>query len=127
MPGSLAVIDADQGKVEMVRQGVNADLGRYDKPVMRLSEEERALFTEQLAIFPQDTVATPHFPRAAEILREMWRRAQKQTVDGVLSADAVALSYLLEATGPVTVNGEQFTAGNAVAATHSRSLLGAIL
>ena len=116
MPGSLALFRADRGKVELARQGVNADLGRYSRPVLPLSAEERSLFTEQPVTFPQDAVAIPHFPRAAEILREMWRRAQDQTVDGVLSVDAVALSYLLEATGPVTVDGQQITAKTAVAA-----------
>lgn len=116
MPGALAVLGADHGEIEMVRQGVNGDLGRYTKPVVPLRPEERTLFTPQLAVFPQDTVTDPHFPRAAEILREMWRRSQGEAVDGVLAVDAVSLSYLLEATGSVTVEGQQLTAGNAVAA-----------
>ncbi len=33
----------------------------------------------------------------------MWERAQGEQVDGVIATDPVALSYLLEATGPVTV------------------------
>ena len=45
----------------------------------------------------------------------MWKAEQGQTVDGVLSADPVALSYLLEGTGPVGVpGGTKLSAANAV-------------
>src|SRR5262249_53207738 len=39
------------------------------------------------------------------LAREMYRRHSGRTVDGVLATDPVALSYLLAATGPVTVPG----------------------
>ena len=45
----------------------------------------------------------------------MWRANIGGRVDGVISFDPVALSYLLKATGPVKIgNGETITSDNAV-------------
>ena len=45
--------------------------------------------------------------------REMYRRRTGTTVDGVIAADPVALSYLLRATGPITLSsGASMTAEN---------------
>ncbi len=116
LPGALAVITADNGKIAMSTQGsAAADLGSYDKPALPLTKEERALFDVKMGIFPGDSNFTPDFPRTAELVQAMWERAQGQTVDGVLSTDPVALSHVLEGTGPVRLaSGEQLTAQNAV-------------
>jgi hypothetical protein len=51
----------------------------------------------------------------ALMARSMWRDVYGGKVDGVISFDPVALSYLLRATGPVRLStGEQLTAENAV-------------
>jgi hypothetical protein len=45
----------------------------------------------------------------------MWQKSIGGKVDGVISFDPVALSYLLNATGPITLKtGEQLNSGNAV-------------
>jgi hypothetical protein len=44
----------------------------------------------------------------------MWEARQPETLDGVVSIDPVALSYLLRATGPIQLeSGYRLTAGNA--------------
>lgn len=113
--GSVATLTADRGAISLQQQGSAGALGSYTKPIVPLSTHEAALFTDNLAIFPADINFTPDFPRTAQIAQAMWQRKTGQTVDGVLSTDPVALSYLLAGTGPISVTGgQQLTAANAV-------------
>lgn len=125
MPGAFAVLHADRGALRMARQGsAAADLGTFDRPVLRLEPALRQLYTDKLATFPANVNLTPHFPTAARLAREMYRRRSGQTVDGVLAIDPVALSYLLPATGSVPVpGGPPLTAATAVATLLSGTYL----
>ncbi|MEU5908619.1 DUF4012 domain-containing protein [Micromonospora sp. NPDC047527] len=104
MFGAYAMIEADKGSVRMGRQGSSSSLERFVPP-LKLSAEIRALWTDLPGMYPADVNLTPHFPTAAALYREMFRRRTGTTVDGVLAVDPVVLSYLLKATGPVTVPG----------------------
>lgn len=65
---------------------------------------------------------SPHFPYAAQIWKSMWEQQSGQTVDGVIALDPVALSYVLGATGPVTLpDGELITQDNVVELTMSKA------
>lgn len=109
------MIEADQGKLSLIRQGGPADVPKFDAPVLPQSVAERAIYDTQVAEYFQDTNFTPEFPRTAELIREMWQRTQNQRLDGVLSLDTVSLSYLLRATGPVEApGGVRLTPANAV-------------
>jgi hypothetical protein len=116
MPGAFLVIRADQGTLSLVDQGsAAAALQVFPEPVLPLSDAQLALYSERLGIYPADVNFTPHFPTAALLAREMYRRRSGTTVDGVLATDPVALAYLLRVTGPMTVpNGPSLTADNAV-------------
>ena len=105
IPGSVAVLSARKGKLEIVDQGTARDFGRYDAPPLRLTAEERTLYGDKLGIFGADINFTPDFPRTGQLARTMWRTENGVAVDGVMSIDPVALSYLLEGTGPVEVPG----------------------
>ncbi len=116
MPGAFVVVRADRGAISIVDQGSSASaLGTFTTPVLPLDAWTRSLYTDRLGIFPGDVNLTPHFPTAARLAREMYRRRTGRTVDGVLATDPIALSYLLRATGPVvTAAGATLTADNAV-------------
>lgn len=116
MPGAFAVVEADQGRLRLVRQGTaSADLKVFDEPVLPLEPVQRDLYTDRLATFPANVNLTPHFPTAAQLYREMYRLRFDQDVDGVIATDPVALSYLLRATGPVVPGaGPPLRAGTAV-------------
>ncbi|MGH3365922.1 MAG: DUF4012 domain-containing protein [Nocardioidaceae bacterium] len=117
IPGAVAVVTAVDGRIDLVQQGTAGDLGAYDEPVLPLTRDEREVYGPHLARIATGAAFTPDFRRTAELTREMWRRSSGQTVDGVLSADPVALSHLLEGTGPVPVpGGPRLTAGNTVEA-----------
>ncbi len=115
LPGAFATLTADRGRISLHWQGDASVLGAYRKPVLPLRADELALFSSRLAVYAGDSTFTPDFPRAAQIAQEMWRQSTGQKVDGVLSTDPVALSYVLAGTGPVTVSGgQQLTAADAV-------------
>jgi hypothetical protein len=67
---------------------------------------------------------SPHFPYAAQIWKSMVDRQLGITVDGVIAIDPVVLSYVLSATGPVTLaDGEVINADNVVELTMSTAYL----
>lgn len=115
LPGSISVITADDGRVELVEQVPASGMPAYDEPVLELTDDDEALYSTRLGRYMGDVNLVPHFPTAAELTVEMWRRHTGQAVDGVLATDPVALSYLLDATGPVADGfGGELTAANAV-------------
>ncbi|HEX6325577.1 MAG TPA: DUF4012 domain-containing protein, partial [Jiangellaceae bacterium] len=70
------------------------------------------IYTQRLGRFFTGVNLSPDFPTAARLASEMVRLAGFE-VDGVIATDPVALSYLLAATGPVSVPGAELTADNA--------------
>jgi hypothetical protein len=116
MPGAFIVVQANGGAVTVVDQGTAAAAIRnFPAPVLPLDPDAEQLYTDRLATFPADVNLTPDFPTAANLAREMYRIRSGRSVDGVLATDPVALSYLLKATGPVTMpHGAPLTAQTAV-------------
>lgn len=114
MIGAYAVLEADDGRVKMGRQGASGDLGMFDPP-LKLPAEVRRLWADLPGRYPADVNLTPHFPTAAALYRQMVHRRTGVKVDGVIAIDPVVLSYLLRATGPVMVpGGAPLTSENAV-------------
>ncbi|MFL6132681.1 MAG: DUF4012 domain-containing protein [Nocardioidaceae bacterium] len=115
IPGGLAVVTAKDGKLALGRQGDAGSIGRFDRPPTPLTPAEQRLFGRAMGVFPQDVNVTPDFPRSATLLAGMWSARHHKPVDGVVSVDPVALSYLLRGTGPVRLpDGRRLTAANAV-------------
>jgi hypothetical protein len=124
MIGAYAVIRADNGHLSLVSHGASSNLGTFGRPVLPVSAGTEAIYTNRLGMFPADVNLTPDFPTAAMYFREMYRRRGGTTVDGVLAADPVALSYLLAVSGPVGLpSGPALTTANAVSTLLSRSYM----
>lgn len=103
IPGALAVVRADHGRVEVVREVPASVVGPFAQPVADLGDEAREIFSDRPTRFVQDVTHTPDFPTAAALAATMWEQSQGEQVDGVLAADPVALAHLLAVTGPVSV------------------------
>lgn len=113
--GSYALITAKHGKLTMGRQGSSIDFAPIDDPVVPMTRDERTVFTDQLVTDIRDVNVTPDFPRSGEIARAMARKILGVDVDGVLSVDPVAMSYILAGTGPVDLGQNvSLDQGNAV-------------
>ncbi|WP_455835216.1 DUF4012 domain-containing protein [Pseudarthrobacter siccitolerans] len=100
IPGALAILTIENGKMTLGTQTTAASLGIMS-PVLATEIEQRQIYTERLGKFMQDVNLTPDFPTAAGVAQAMWEKKTGQRVNGVLSIDPVALSYVLKATGPV--------------------------
>lgn len=115
IPGALALMHTEAGKIELVRQASATDFPRFSEPVLPLPNETRGLYGDITGQYMQNVNLTPQFPISGALAREMWKQQFGTEVEAVLSIDPVALSYLLEATGPITlVTGDVLTSENAV-------------
>ncbi|GAB5077197.1 DUF4012 domain-containing protein [Arthrobacter sp. AD-310] len=103
IPGALAILEFDGGKLSLETQSSASDFGTMN-PALPVDGEQQQIYTSRLGKYMQDVNLTPDFPTAASTAQAMWERRTGQRVDGVISIDPVALSYLLDATGPVNLN-----------------------
>lgn len=114
--GAVAQIDAAEGRLSLGAQASSTDFrDAGGEPVADLPGGLRGLFDDRPARFVQNVTQIPDFRLGAPVAREMWRRQHGVNVDGVVAVDPVALSYLLNATGPVTLpSGDVLTVEDAV-------------
>lgn len=109
IPGALAVLTLDHGKLSLGAQTSAGDIGTMT-PTLAVDRQQQQIYSTRLGKFMQDVNLTPDFPTAAATAQAMWEKKKGQRVDGVLSIDPVVLSYILQATGPVEVNGPELAA-----------------
>ncbi|MGO4251342.1 DUF4012 domain-containing protein [Paenarthrobacter sp. TAF1] len=102
IPGALAVLNLDKGKLSLESQTSAGAMGTFDPP-FPIDPEQQAIFSKRVGKFMQDVNLTPDFPTAARTAQAMWEKNMGERLDGVLSVDPVALSFILEATGPVEI------------------------
>ncbi|GAB2779685.1 DUF4012 domain-containing protein [Nocardioides salsibiostraticola] len=115
LPGSWALVHADNGKLDLTEQGSASDFGRKVRPVLPITAEEDDVYSDLLGVFFQDAGFTPDFPRASQLWNAHWSaKYPERPLDGILALDPVGLSYLIEGTGPVTVGDLTLTAENLV-------------
>jgi hypothetical protein len=116
LPGAFAVVTAKNGKLTIGQQGSAADIKRYEeKQLVKLTDDEAAVYGKLMTKDFRNINFTPHFPRTAQIAREMIDDSLDIEVDGVLSIDPVALGYLLKGTGPIKgADDTELTSDNAV-------------
>lgn len=113
--GSVAVIRTENGRFSLTAQDSGAGLGRYDSPPLAMDADALSIYGTTPARFAGNITQVPDFTADAPLAREYWRLKTGQEVDGVIAVDPVALSYLLDAVGPVELStGDTLTGDNAV-------------
>ena len=113
--GAVALMQTNEGQMQLTKQVSSTEYTHYNAPVLELPLETRGIYGDITGRFIQDVNLTPNFVQSAELAQEMWRMQFGEQVDGVLSIDPVALSYLLRATGPITLpTGDELSSENAV-------------
>ena len=101
IPGALAVLTIEDGRISLTAQGSATELGRFDPPVPA-DPAQQTIYTSRMARFMQSVNLTPDFPTAASTAQQMWQdRNPDSRIDGVIALDAVVLANILRATGPV--------------------------
>ncbi|MFB6609719.1 DUF4012 domain-containing protein [Agromyces sp. NPDC056379] len=115
--GSLAQMHIESGAITLVAQSSAApiDMPMYDEDVVPIAADVRATYPSGLGRYVQNLTRTPRFSLTFDIAKEMWERTHGVEVDMVVAIDTVALSYFLDATGPIDLpGGLQLTSANAV-------------
>jgi hypothetical protein len=109
------LLQTNAGQMQLAKQVSSSEYTHYESPVLELPLETRGIYGDITGQYIQDVNLTPNFVQSGELAQEMWRLQFGGEVDGVLSIDPVALSYLLRATGPITLpTGDVLSADNAV-------------
>lgn len=107
IPGALAMLHTDSGRIKLGEQSSAGALGAFS-PMLDVDPEQLDIYTGRLGTQMQNVNLTPDFPTAAQLAKKMWEtRHPGQVVDGVIALDPVVLSYLLQATGPLDLNDPQ--------------------
>ena len=117
--GAYAIVESNKGSLKVIETGSNEPLygSSLEKIPIDVPDEYKRLYGENPAIL-QNSNLSPHFPYGAEIWLALWKKEFGQTLDGVIAVDPTALSYILRATGPITLNsGEKITSENLVSDT----------
>ncbi|MDQ0240172.1 DUF4012 domain-containing protein [Arthrobacter bambusae] len=109
IPGALVVLTADKGKVSLSAETSAAELGVFN-PAVAVDAEQQRIYTDRMGTFMQDVNFTPDFPTSATIALKMWEQKKGERLDGAISIDPVALGYILDATGPVSLQDPQMLA-----------------
>ena len=115
-PAAVVLVNVTDGKISIAKQANSGDFNNNrPEPIIELHPETAALYGDKIGRFMPDITLTPDFTESAELMRAYWAESFGTPIDGVVSFDPVALSYLLGATGPVKLStGDTLTADNAV-------------
>ncbi|WP_062465386.1 DUF4012 domain-containing protein [Demequina soli] len=113
LPGAFLELTVADGRMTLGRYASAQQLASADgAPVADLTEDERRIFTERMAIYPHDANFTPEFPRTAQLISEFWAAKYGAAPDGVLSVDPVALGWMLEGAPTVQAGGMEIGSAN---------------
>ena len=118
--GGFGILRFDNGRAKIDTLAPNNKLDEAVANVDLGAEFDRVYgWTNPYGDFRNSNLS-PHFPYAAQIWKSMWEEQSGLIADGVITVDPIALSYLLGATGPVTLpDGEVISQGNVVELTQS--------
>lgn len=114
--GATAVIRTDNGSIRLIGQRPGSQYKQYspaDPPVADLADYE-SIYQTKPGRFMMNVTQVPDFAVTASLAREFAAR-EGNAVRSAVAIDPVALSYLLDATGPVLLpTGDELTSANAV-------------
>jgi hypothetical protein len=116
-PAVIALLKVNKGKLTLDRQLNSSEFPHpFPKAVRSYGAAYDRVYGDHVGRYVTNTTFTPDFPTTASLTRTMWQQVTDGApVDGVISFDPVALSYLLKATGPITLKGgDVLTSKNAV-------------
>lgn len=115
-PAALALVTATDGRIELTTQATSVQFANArPESIAPLDAETEAIYTDIIGRWIPNMTATPDFPTTVDIMTAWWADEGLPPFDDVISTDPVALSYMLNATGPIPLaTGETLTTENAV-------------
>lgn len=115
-PAALALVTVAEGRIELTTQATSVQFANArPESISPLDAETEHIYSDIIGRWIPNMTATPDFPTTVEIMRAWWADEGLPPFDDVISTDPVALSYMLNATGPIPLDtGETLTSENAV-------------
>ncbi|GAA4777279.1 DUF4012 domain-containing protein [Microbacterium gilvum] len=112
---SQTLMTADSGNLAIANQASSADYQEFVPVDADVDQSAIDLYSDYLVHHINTSSSRPDFPTMADIVTRFWQRdIADDTIDGVASIDPIALGYILEATGPITLTtGDVMDSGNA--------------
>lgn len=119
MGGVYVLLSSENGKITLGEQSSSDELNRRPDGTRladaELTKDEQAAFGTLMGRDVRSTNINPDFPRVAQIWADRGEQAYGVDIDGVISLDAVAMSYVLQGVGAVELDGgEKLTADTAL-------------
>lgn len=114
-PGSFVLLRVENGALSIINEAAATEFA-FDipEPVVPIDAETEALYSDIVARWVANLTGTPDFPTSAALAKGWWATLHDEQIDGVISIDPIGLSYMLEATGPITLpTGDVLTSENA--------------
>lgn len=114
---SQTLMSVDSGNLEITAQASSANFEEGTAVDVDVPQSALDLYTDYLRTYVNTTPSRPDFPTMAELTRAFWNRdIGDQQIDGVVAIDPIALSYILDATGPIHIEetGDTMSSANAV-------------
>lgn len=114
--GTAILMRTDDGAVSFIDTRSATELsGGMRGPAVQLAADVQQIYGTRPARFFHNLTEVPDFTLDGALAREMYLQQTGVSADAVIAIDPVALSYLLDATGPVLLpDGAQLTSSNAV-------------
>ncbi|MGO1255960.1 MAG: DUF4012 domain-containing protein [Microbacterium gubbeenense] len=118
---SQTLVHVDNGNLEITAQAGSGEFNEEGGPVdVEVPQSALDLYSSFLVDHVNTTPSRPDFPTMASLNKAFWNRdIGDQQIDGVVALDPIALSYILDATGPITITSpdgtvDTLTSDNAV-------------
>ncbi|GAB3800120.1 hypothetical protein GCM10028798_14150 [Humibacter antri] len=115
-PAAFAVLHVSDGAISITAQ-YNSNQFRQDltDPIVPLPPDVEHVYSKIIGTYTPNITSAPDFPLTVHLALAYLTEVSGTHIDGVISFDPVALSYLLAVTGPVKLQtGQSLTAQNAV-------------
>ncbi|AYJ48117.1 DUF4012 domain-containing protein [Rhodococcus sp. P1Y] len=118
--GGFGILRAEDGTARVDTLGSNNELEFAERPI-DLGPEYNALWGPRNTTTDfRNSNASPNFPYAGQIWSSMWAEQTGEQLNGAIGTDPIALGYILDATGPITLaDGEVISGDNVVEVTLS--------
>lgn len=115
IPGSIVPLTISNGAISLGEQLGKDDFSVYDESIVEAPSGVQELYRNAFGTSIMNSTVRPDFASGAGIARTMWEEQVGTPIDGVISIDPVALSYILRAGAPIQLStGETMTGDNAV-------------
>jgi hypothetical protein len=103
---SFAVVKVDQGRIALssTESATFSGFPRSIEDTVALPDGVQQVYPNGISRFIADVTNRPSFSFAAQTVKGMWEEKFGYAIDGVLSIDPIALSYILRATDPITLS-----------------------